>query len=155
MPAKKLKEFLDSNAVKYVTVRHSTAYTAQEIAALTHTPGKALAKTVMVKIDGKMAMAVLPAAQRVDLSLLKAAAGARSIELASEEEFKSMFPDCEAGAMPPFGNLYSMDVFAEESLAEQEEIAFNAGSHTELVRLSYKDFERLAKPKVAGFTLKQ
>ena len=141
MPVKKLAEFLNEHNIKYVTIRHSLAYTAQEIAASAHLPGKELAKTVMINIDGKMAMAVLPASSKVNFETLKNAAGAKNAELASEEEFQRMFPDCEIGAMPPFGNLYGMEVFASETLAQDEEIAFNAGSHTELVRLAYKDFK--------------
>ncbi len=152
MPVKKLKDFLDSNNIKYTTLSHSQAYTAQQIAASAHIPGKELAKTVMVKIDGKMAMAVLPASFKVDFELLKKAAGAGNIELAGEQEFEDMFPECDIGAMPPFGNLYGMEVFVAEKLAEGEEIAFNAGSHTELIRLAYKDFERLVKPKVVNFS---
>jgi len=148
MPVKKLKEFLDSKNIKYVTIKHSTAYTAQEIAATAHIPGKELAKTVMIKIDEKMAMAVLPATAKVKFNLVRKASGAKKIELASEEEFKDMFPGCTVGAMPPFGNLYGMEVFVAKSLAEDEEIAFNAGSHTELIRLAYKDFEKLVKPRV-------
>ncbi len=147
MPVKKLKDFLDSNKVKYVTIKHSPAYTAPEIAGSAHIPGKELAKTVIIKVDGKMAMAVLPASQRVNFDLLKKITGASKIDLASEQEFKDLFPECEVGAMPPFGNLYGMEVFVDESLSEDEEIAFNAGSHTELIRLAYKDFERLVKPK--------
>jgi len=154
MPVKKLKEYLDSHQVKYVTISHSPVYTAQEIAGSAHIPGKELAKTVMVKIDGKVAMAVLPASYRVDFDLLKKAAGASSVELASEKEFENMFPDCEIGAMPPFGNLYGMEVFVAASLTEDTEIAFNAGSHSELIRLSYKDFEKLVKPKLAKFSYK-
>lgn len=154
MPVKKLKEYLDSHQVKYATISHSPVYTAQEIAASAQIPGKELAKTVIVKIDGKMAMAVLPASYRVDFDLLKRAVGVNSVQLASEEEFKDMFPDCEIGAMPPFGNLYGMDVFVAASLAEDAEIVFNAGSHSELIRLSYKDFERLVKPKLAKFSYK-
>lgn len=152
MPVKKLKEFLGKNKVKYVTLSHSEAYTAQEIASSAHIPGKELAKTVIVKIDGKMAMAVLPASKRVYFDLLKKATGAKKVELATEGEFQDLFPECEIGAMPPFGNLYEMDVFVDESLREDEEIAFNAGSHTELIRLSYKDFESLVKPKVVKFS---
>jgi len=148
-----LREFLDAEGVKYVNITHSPAYTAQEIAASAHVPGKELAKTVIVKLDGKMAMVVLAATQRVDLQRLKDEASAQSVELADEAEFKGKFPECEAGAMPPFGNLYGMDVFVDESLAKDEEIAFNAGSHTELVQLSYKDYERLVKPKVAALSL--
>jgi len=149
MPAKRLKEFLDGHQVKYVAMMHSPAYTAQEIAASAHVPGKELAKTVIVRIDGKMAMAVLPASFKVNFERLREAAGAERVELASEKEFQDAFPGCEVGAMPPFGNLYGMEVYASQALAEDEEIAFNAGSHTELIRLSYKDFEELASPRVA------
>jgi len=152
MPVKRLKEFLDSNNVKYIVISHSPAYTAQAIAASAHVSGKDLAKTVMIKVDGKMAMAVLPASYQVDFGLMKQAVGAKKIELATESEFKDLFAECEVGAMPPFGNLYNMDVFAAARLAEDEEIAFNAGSHTELIRLAYKDFERLVKPKVVKFS---
>lgn len=152
MPAKKLKEFLDSHKVRYVSITHSSAYTAQEIAGLAHVPGKELAKTVMVKIAGKMAMAVLPASYRIDFDLLKAVVGSDDIELATEEEFAKMFPDCDVGAMPPFGNLYGMDVFVAESLTERKEIAFNACTHTELIKLAFEDYERLVKPKVLQFS---
>ena len=148
MPAQKLKEFLDGHNVEYITISHSPAYTAQRIAELTHIPGKELAKTVIVKLDGKFAMAVLPASHRVDLDYLKRGVNADNVEIASEAEFKDLFPDCEVGAMPPFGNLYDMDVYVAEKLTDDEEIAFNSGSHTELVKLSYKDFENLVSPKV-------
>lgn len=146
MPLSKLREFLDQNNIKYLVISHSVAYTAQGIAALTHTPGKELAKTVMVMVDGRLAMAVVPASYRVDLFKLKKYLRADTVELASEIEFRDRFPDCETGAMPPFGNLYGMDVFADESLANDKEIAFNAGSHRELVRLAFADFRGLVKP---------
>lgn len=152
MPIRKLREFLDGHNVRYVVISHSPAYTAQGIAALTHIPGKELAKTVMVKVDGEMTMAVLPASYKIDFDLLKEATGVSEVALATEQEFADMFPECEAGAMPPFGNLYDMKVFVAESLAEGEEIAFNAGSHTELIRMAYADFERLVKPKVLKFS---
>ncbi len=151
MPVKILKEFLDSNKIKYITIRHSSAHTAQEAAASAHIPGKELAKTVMVQVDGEMAMAVLPASQMVNFELLREAAGADVVGLADEDEFKGMFPECEVGAMPPFGNLYGMDVFVSKTLTEDKEIAFNAGSHIELIQLSYKDFEKLVQPKVLSF----
>lgn len=153
MPVKKLKDYLDSENINYVTILHSRSYTAQEIAASAHISGKDLAKTVMVSIDGKMAMAVLSAPLKVDLYLLQEVAGAKKVELAEEKVFKNMFPECEMGAMPPFGNLYGMDVFVDESLSEDEEIAFNAGSHTELMKLAYIDFERAVQPTVAQFSL--
>ena len=152
MPVQKLKEFLDTNTIKYVTISHSTAYTAQEVAATSHIPGKELAKTVMIKVDGKMSMAVLPSSFQIDFTLLKKAIGAQIIDLAEEQEFRDMFPGCDVGAMPPFGNLYGMDVFVAEKLTEDEEIAFNAGSHTELMRMAYSDFERLVQPKVMTFS---
>jgi Ala-tRNA(Pro) deacylase len=148
MPLKRLQEFLDNHGVKYVTIRHSPAYTAQEIAQSAHIRGQYLAKTVMVKIDGKMAMAVLPASQKVDLELLRQAAGAKKVELAREAEFQERFPGCEAGAMPPFGNLYGMDVYVADALTADKQIAFNAGSHTELIKTAYEEFERLVQPKV-------
>jgi len=151
MAVKKLKELLDQEGVKYVVISHSPAYTAQEIAASAHVPGKELAKTVMVKIDGKMGMAVLPASCQVDFERLKKETGAGKIELASEQEFKDLFSDCDVGAMPPFGNLYSMKVFVASNLTEDEEIVFNAGSHRELMKLAFKDFARLVEPEVLDF----
>src|SRR5207245_5233234 len=148
MPVKKLKEPLYSQKIKYVTISHSPAFTAMEVAESAHVPGRALAKTVMVKLDGRMAMAVLPSTRKVDLNLLRESVGAEEAKLASEAEFKSLFPDCETGAMPPFGNLYGMDVYVSPKLGGDEQIAFNAGSHTEVMKLAYKDFERLARPKV-------
>jgi len=148
MSLTKLKEFLDINRIKYVAISHSVAYTAQGIAALVHIPGKELAKTVVVKIDRDLAMAVVPASCHVDLELLKKATRANIVQLAAEDEFKDRFPDCETGAMPPFGNLYGMAVFADESLTQDHEIAFNAGSHRELVRMAWADFERLVKPRM-------
>jgi len=148
MPVEKLKKFLDENNVGYQSIKHSIAYTAHGVAASAHIHGKELAKTVIVKIDGKMAMAVLPANYRVDMDRLREAAGGSHVELADEKEFSAMFPGCAPGAMPPFGNLYGMDVYVDRSLEEDPEIAFNAGSHTELIKLSYNDFKRLVKPKI-------
>jgi Ala-tRNA(Pro) deacylase len=151
MPVKKLQRFLDEHGTKYVFVRHSPAFTAQEIAASAHIPGKELAKTVVVKLDGDLALAVLPASFRVDFDLLRATCGARDVELADESEFRDRFPGCELGAMPPFGHLYGMETFVADALAEDEEIAFNAGSHTELIRMRFADFARLARPRVLRF----
>ena len=146
MPVAKLKEFLDANAVKYVSISHSRAFTAMEVAESAHVQGKEMAKTVMLRLDGQMAMAVLPANQKVNLDLLRKGTGATSLELAHEQDFRSDFPGCEVGAMPPFGNLYGMKVLVEPRLAADRVIAFNAGSHTELIQMAYKDFERLVKP---------
>ena len=152
MPVAKLKKFLDSHDVKYVSISHSPAYSAQTIAASAHIPGKELAKTVIVRIDDKFAMAVLPASYRVHLGYLKAAVSASHVELATETELEDLFPDCQRGAMPPFGNLYDMDVYVAEQLTENEEIAFSAGSHSELIKMSYKDFESLVTPKITALT---
>ena len=152
MPGTKLKEFLDENQVRYVSIQHSPAFTAQETAASAHIPGRELAKTVMVKIDGAMAMAVVAAPERLDLESLRRAADANSVTLAGEKEFSSEFPDCEPGAMPPFGNLYGLKVFVDRPLREDRQIAFNAGSHAELIQMDYRQFEQLVKPVVASLS---
>lgn len=153
MPASKIKAFLDKSKVSYQTIPHFESFTAQGTAAAAHIPGRELAKTVMVKLDDKIVMAVLPASFKINFALLKEAAGAERGELAREEEFRHIFPGCEVGAMPPFGNLYGVDVYVAESLAEDEWIAFNAGNHVELIRMSYSDFERLVRPKVLKFSI--
>ncbi len=152
MPLERLKKHLDDNKIKYVIKSHSVAYTTPEIAAMAHIPGKEWAKTVIIKIDGRMAMAVLPASYRINFDDFKKAVGVKNIELAPEEEFKNHFADCEVGAMPPFGNLYDMEVYVAESLTEDDEITFNACSHKELMQMAYKDFEKLVKPKVVKFS---
>jgi len=151
MPAQKLMQFLDGNNVKYVMIAHTRGYTSQEVAAIVHIKGRDFAKTVIVKVDGALAMAILPASYRVDLAALRDAAGANTVVLAAEREFRDRFAECETGAMPPFGNLYGMPVFVEESLTRNREIAFNAGSHHELIRLSYADYDRLVHPHVNRF----
>ena len=152
MPVKKLKEFLDSHDIKYVCVQHSKAYTAQEVAQSAHVPGRSMAKVVIVELDGELAMAVLPADRKVVLQDLREITGCDQVRFASEASFQSRFPDCEIGAMPPFGNLYDMEVFVAESLAENNDIAFNAGSHEEIIKLAYSDFEQLVQPKQMSFT---
>lgn len=152
MPVKKLKSFLDDSGVKYVCLIHSKAYTAPEVAASAHIPGRAMAKVVIVELDGEMAMVVLPSNRKVVLQDLREVTGSDQVRFASEETFKNRFPDCEIGAMPPFGNLYGMEVFVAESLVSNSDIAFNAGSHEEVIKLAYRDFERLVQPKVMSFT---
>lgn len=152
MPIKTLTKFLDDNNVKYMTVRHSIAYTAQQVAESAHISGNEIAKTVMVKLDDRLAMAVVRGTDQVDMDLLRGAAGAGKAELASEAQFQGKFPGIEVGAMPPFGNLYDMPVYVDESLAQDERIAFNAGTHSELIQLAYEDFERLVKPTVSNFS---
>ena len=151
MPAKKLKEFLDENQVKYVTVTHSPAYTARQTAVSAHIPTKELAKSVILMADDKAVMVVVPASQRVALGRMRKIIGAEAVCLADESQFQALFPGCELGAMPPFGNLYGLEVYVSDKLSEDELIAFNAGSHTELVRMAYSDFARLVKPAVVEF----
>ena len=150
MLAPRFKDFLDSNGVKYTSIPHRPAYTAMEIAESAHVRGQEMAKTVIVDLDGKLAMAVLPATKHVGLDRLGRSVGARHVEIAKEGEFRYGFPDCEVGAMPPFGNLFNMDVYVDPRLAEDEEIAFNAGNHAEVVRMAYKDFERIVHPKAVA-----
>jgi len=152
MPVKKLKEFLDGEKIKYVSIVHSPAYTAQEVAASAHITGRELAKTVIVQLDGETAMAVLPANRKIVLQDLREATRADQVKFVPEDDFKKQFPDCETGAMPPFGNLYGMQVYVAASLTQNQEIAFNAGSHTEVIKLAYRDFERLVRPQVVNFT---
>lgn len=148
MLSPRLHNFLDERHVPYTTLPHERTLTAHETAAAAHVGNQLFAKTVMLKIDGDLAMMVMPAAYRVDLVRLSRALGGRTVELAQETEFKDAFPDCELGAMPPFGHLYGIPVYVDSRLAAQPEIAFNAGSHTDAVRMSYAEFERLAQPEL-------
>lgn len=155
MPANKLTSYLDEHNVQYEVIMHPAAYTAQEIAASSHIPGSQIAKTVMIKMDGKLAMVVVPASERVNFGQLRGHTGVEKIELASEKDFKDKFPDCELGAMPPFGNLYGMPVYAADSLSREIEIAFCGGAHGELIRMSFEDFKRLAEPTVLDISWKE
>lgn len=153
MPTKKLKEFLDSHHVKYVSIQHSAAFTAQEVAESTHIPGRYMAKTVIIKVENnRFIMVVLPANRKVIITELREMLGFEKASFATEDEFKSLFPDCELGAMPPFGNLYDMDVFVSPGIVEDDFIIFNAGTHTEAIKMSYRSYEALVKPKVLSFT---
>ncbi len=144
----KLKKYLDENNIKYHTITHSRAFTAQEIAATIHCPGKELAKSVIVKIDKDYALVVLPASEKIDFGEIKSALNAQWVELATEEEFKGLFPECEVGAMPILGNLYGLQVIASENILKDEDIYFNAGTHTEAIKMKTSDFKKLATPKV-------
>lgn len=147
MPVERLRKVLDQNHIKYVSIRHSPAYTAQEIAAAAHISGKEIAKAVIIKLDGTFAMVVLPASLKIDFDLLRDAFTGTQVDLATEGEFKDLFPNCEVGAMPPFGNLFGMHVYVAPELAQDEYIAFNAGSHSELIQMRYVDFEDLVQPQ--------
>lgn len=150
--SEKLVHYLEQQHIPFVTIPHTRAYTAQEIAASVHVPGQEVAKTVMVLADGKLTMAVVPATRRIDLVLLKKSIGAKKIRLATETEFEGVFPECEVGAMPPFGNLYEIPVVVDDSLKKDVEIVFNAGSHTETVKIRFDEFVNLVKPLFASFT---
>jgi Ala-tRNA(Pro) deacylase len=151
MPLAKLREYLEGHNVDYSLIRHPLTFTAQTTAQAAHISGTDLAKTVMVKVDGRMSMAVLPASLHVDFDQLTEALGAQAVLLSIEGDFKDIFAGCEVGAMPPFGNLYGLEVFVEESLTRDEEIAFNAGSHTELMKMRYADYAQLVQPTVVRF----
>lgn len=151
--AKRLREFLEDNGVEYERIHHHRDYTAMETAAHTHTPGKQFAKAVIVKVHGSYAMAVLPSNHVVDPERMAAALGGAKVELASEEEFVGLCPDCEAGAIPPFGNLYGIDVYVSPALAANEWITCVAGHHAEAIRLAYRDFERLVEPKALDLSV--
>jgi Ala-tRNA(Pro) deacylase len=151
MPATKLTQFLEDHHVEYETIRHSPTYTAQKTAAAAHVAGKELAKTVMIRVDGQLAMAVLPAPMHVDFRALGAALNGAKVTLADEDEFRAQFPDCEVGAMPPFGNLYDLDVYVDRQLSRDETIAFNACSHTELIQMPYREYVALVQPTVLEF----
>jgi Ala-tRNA(Pro) deacylase len=147
----RLEGYLRENRVPFEAQHHPRAVSAQEVAASEHVPGKMLVKTVMVLAGGKLTMLALPATYQVDLEKAAAALGAGEVRLAEEEEFEGSFPDCEVGAMPPFGNLYGVPVYAEEALAEDETIVFRAGTHTDTMSVKYADFERLVEPTVCEF----
>jgi Ala-tRNA(Pro) deacylase len=149
----RLKALLDENKILYTLFIHSPAYTAQAAAATLHVPGKELAKTVVVRAGEETVLAVLPASYHVSLKKLSALLG-KTARLATEQEFGDLFPDCELGAMPPFGQLYNLPVYVDETLAADEEIVFNAGTHRDAIRMRYQDFARLAKPQVTSFAAK-
>lgn len=155
MALEKLTTFLDKHGKKYVIIKHAPAFTAQEVAASAHIPGKEMVKTVIVKADGDMKMVVLPATHNVDFDAIKEELGAEEVELASEDEFETLFSDCELGAMPPFGNLYNMETLMGEVLSGDDEIAFNAGTHKELVKMGLGDYKELANPRILPAGVKQ
>jgi len=150
----KLREYLDRNGVRYDVISHRQAFTAQEVAQAEHISGRELAKVVMLRSGKEFSMVVLPAPLRVDLDKAKGAMQLPDLVLATEEEFAGLFPQCEPGAMPPFGNLYDLAVYVDESLTKDESIVFNAGNHTQTVRMMYADFARLVQPKIIAVAAK-
>ncbi len=149
----RLKNFLDENHVSYSAMPHTTAYTASGAAATMKISGKELAKTIVLRAGEETILAVLPAAHHASLEKLSSLLG-KPVRLATEQEFSSLFPDCELGAMPPFGSLYDLPTYVDESLAEDEEIVFNAGTHHDAIRMRYVDFARLTKPSISSFASK-
>ena len=149
----KLIEFLNQNKASHTVLHHPEAFTAQELAAIEGVKGRNHAKVVMVKADNQMLMTVLPADHRVELEQLDRLTGKRTA-LATEAEFKALFPDCAVGTMPPFGKLYGLPTWVDKSLTNDAYIVFEAGTHTDAIRISYKDFERLTTPQVAEFAVK-
>lgn len=154
MPVQQLKDFLDEAGSEYMCLSHPPAFTAQELAHHVKIAGDRVVKTVIIELDGKMAMLVMPATWRVRWDRLSHVLETDFVDLADEQAFQDRFPDCEVGAMPPFGNLFGMAVYCSEALTEQSELAFAAGSHTESVHMKTRDFMELVKPTVinAGFT---
>jgi Ala-tRNA(Pro) deacylase len=150
---KRLIDCLEQNKISYEILRHPEAVTAQRIAQAEHVKGRHHAKVVMVKSDGQHFMVVLPAEHLIDLGKLAKIVG-QDVSLEHEEEFESLFPDCAVGAMPPFGNLYGLPTYVDKSLAEEDYIVFEAGTHTEAIKLSYRDYEKVAKPQVADLAIK-
>jgi len=152
VPPVDIRSYLKDQGVPFEVTAHPLAFTAQEVAQAVHVSGYRLAKVVVLKVDGAFVMAVLPGAMRVDLARFKQVAGARRVDLASESEFERLFPGCERGAMPPFGNLYDVPVYVDQSLAGRDRIVFNAGNHIETIRVAYSDYERLVKPRLGSFS---
>lgn len=143
-----LKTYLDENDVRYVSIYHSPAFSAAEVATSTHVPASGFAKTLVVMIDGDPALVVVPANRRLPMHELRGLMEPAEVRLATEREMQAMFPDCELGAMPPFGNLYHLPVHVMPALTHEPNIAFNAGTHSEIIRIGYQDFDRLVKPHV-------
>jgi Ala-tRNA(Pro) deacylase len=155
MPAQKLKQILDEHEIKYISINHSRAFTARETAASTFIPRREFAKTVIVDLDGDKVMAVLSASRHVDTAALRNLAGANEARLASEDEFRSLFPDCEVGAMPPFGSLYDLRIYVDQMVTEVDDLCFNAGSHEQIMRMDCNDYLKLEQPVVGAFAIKE
>lgn len=150
-PLCKVEELLRANGIPFQVHHHPVAYTAQEVAAVEHIPGRLVAKVVIAFADDNMVMLALPAPQKVNLLKLAEEMGTDNVRLATEEEFCDVFPDCETGAMPPFGNLYGLPLLVDKTLAEDERIVFQAGTHTDTIEIDYIDYARLVHPRVANF----
>ena len=155
MPAAKLKKFLDDSNIKYISINHSPAYTARETAASKFIPRREFAKTVILDLDSEKVMVVVSASRHVDVPALKNITGAISARLATEGEFEALFPDCEVGAMPPFGSLYQLRVFMDQMVSEVDDICFNAGTHAQIIRMECEDYLKLEHPSIGDFAVKE
>ena len=147
----KLRAWLQASKVKYAVMKHPVVYTAQEIAAAQHVPGRQLAKCVLVNTDRGAVLAVLPAIHLIDLKKLKSLLKAKTVTIAKEADIKAHFPDVEVGAMSPFGNLYQVPVAVDRALGASDEIVFNAGTHSETIKMRYRDVAALVKPRIGSF----
>lgn len=145
----KIREYLEKESVKFETAEHPLAYTATEVAGTQHVPGKQMVKSVIVKTNGTFLMCVLPAIHLLDFEKLKKIVSSQDLKLADESDLKNLFPEYELGAEPPFGHLYGLKVYADKLLEEDDEIVFNAGTHTDVVKIKYDDFKRLVNPTIA------
>jgi Ala-tRNA(Pro) deacylase len=146
--ANRIRDYLEEQKVPYTHCTHRLAYTAQEVAAAQHVPGRQMAKTIVLKADSQFVLLVLPAVMKVNIRILRDELPFKHVELATEKEFASLFPDCELGAMAPLGNLYHVPVYVDKSLTDDEEIVFNAGTHVDTIRIKFADFVRLVRPTV-------
>ena len=149
----RLKELLKKEKVEFEHTTHAEVYTMQEVAAVEHERGRFVVKTVVVKADGDFVLAAVPAALKVDTDALSRLLGAKEVAVAEESEFAKLFPDCEVGGMPPFGNLYDLPLWLDERLTKCDHVVFNAGTHTDTVKMSFEDYQRLASPNVGEFTV--
>jgi Ala-tRNA(Pro) deacylase len=145
----KFKAFMQENSLPYEVITHPQAFTAQQVAHAIHESGKVLAKTVILEVDDKNVMCVVPAHHKVKISWVKDLLSAKHIRLTEESKMETLFPDCEIGAMPPIGPLYGMQVIISTELSTQPEIIFNAGTHRHCVKMHYADFEKAVNPMVA------
>jgi Ala-tRNA(Pro) deacylase len=153
MKGEKLLEYLVQNNIRFEIIHHPLAFSSTKTAQAAHVHGRELAKPVIVKINGKLVMVVMTANQKVNISLLKALYQTDDVALASETDFIRRFGDCEMGAMPPFGNLYGMDELISDELTKDDSIVFNAGTHTELIKMKFRDFENLVHPRIVNFRI--
>lgn len=149
--SKKLREYLQKEKITFEPLHHAVAYTASEVAGSQHVSGKEMLKTVIIKVDGKLMMCVVPAIYNLDFDKLKKFLGAKSVELAKEEESGKIFTDSELGAEPPIGSLYNIEMIADEDIKANDMVVFNAGSHTDTIKMKANDYLKMTKPRLGHF----